>query len=165
MIFKDIIQACLSRRGIFTLTHIVEASGHERRVVRHYMERLEREKHIVRLSETAYPRRFTGGIRKEIHYTVRASLKDRLRTLDITLTYSESRDMIWRAIRHLKRFTKRELSILTGVNLNSVNSSTKLLQDAGYIKYVGKLIWVLCNDSGPQRPSIKETRKRGKRRH
>lgn len=165
MIFKDVVQACLARRGIFTLTHIVEATGIERRRVRHYLERLKCEGHIARLSETEFTRRLVGGIRKEIHYTVRASLRDRLHGLENIPVSSEARDRIWRAIRHMRRFTKRELAVVTGVKLNSVNSFTRLLQQAGYIKHSGDSIWVLLKDNGPQRPSIKETKKRGDRRN
>jgi hypothetical protein len=157
MIIRDVAIACKNRAGLFSLTNIVGATGYDRKQVRRALEKLEREGHIKRVSEAEYPLPgfSKGRPNKEPRYTPKISLTRRIaRTRDVRQK-NTLWDAIWRAVRHMRRFAKRDLAIITGASIENVRYFTKLLRAAGYIKVSEGNIWALTKDPGPKRPHTK----------
>jgi predicted ArsR family transcriptional regulator len=159
MIIRDVAKACLQRRGIFSLTNIVNTTNLSRNQVRRALEKLEREGHITRVSETESPLPgfSKGRPNKEPRYTPRASLAKRVASTDDVRQKNTLWDAMWRAIRHMRRFTKRDIAIISGASLENVRYFTKRLRAAGYIKPYDGSTWALVTDPGPKRPCIKST--------
>jgi hypothetical protein len=159
MIIRDVTKACLDRNGIFSLSSIVAASGHERVKVRRAMEKLEREGHVVRVaeSETPLPGPTRGRPIKESRYAARSSLKARLADMECVVQKETALDRIWRAIRQLRRFTRHGLMVTADASPENVRAYTMKLRRAGYVKLIDRDTWTLIKDPGPKRPNVKET--------
>jgi uncharacterized protein YjiS (DUF1127 family) len=158
MIIRDVSIACKKRAGLFSLTNIVNATGLDRKQVRRALEKLAREGHIKRVSEaeSPLPNFSKGRPNKEPRYTPKASLVRRIaRTIDVRQNDTQW-DAMWRAIRHLRRFTKRDLAIITGASFENVRFFTKRLRAAGFLKPYEGNVWALIKDPGPKRPCTKK---------
>ncbi len=159
MIILEVAKACLDRKGIFSLTNIIHTTGLSRKRVRRALEKLEREGHIKRVLETEspLPNFSKGRPNKEPRYTSKISLARRIaRTRDVRQNNTQW-DAIWRAARHLRRFTRRDLAMVTGASFENVRYFTKRLRAAGYLKPYGGNVWALIKDPGPKRPDTKNT--------
>jgi len=79
-----------------------------------------------------------------------------------------ARDRIWLAVRDMRRFTRRALIEATGCAKGAVADYVRLLCLAGYVAEAGQdgvlTIYELTNDPGPQRPVIRETIRRNRRK-
>ncbi|MEG6552663.1 hypothetical protein V6C53_20705, partial [Desulfocurvibacter africanus] len=87
----------------------------------------------------------------------------------LTGTKSDTaRDRMWASVRELRRFTRKDLSKATGCPKGAVADYVRLLCLAGLAVEVGRTgqeaIYELTGDPGPQRPVIRETIRRKRRK-
>lgn len=148
MIILEVAKACLDRKGIFSLTNIIHTTGLSRKRVRRALEKLEREGHIKRVSETEspLPNFSKGRPNKEPRYTPKISLAMRIaRARDVR--QNNQWDAIWRAARHLRLFTKRDGQSLPALPLRmSGTSPTHFVgnQRTAYVALAGLVLSPGC---------------------
>lgn len=68
-------------------------------------------------------------------------------------------DRVYKAVRILRTFTTRDISLYTGLSVKKITSVLIDFEKAGYVKRTGKkdrktVIWSLVKDD-PQRPTLK----------
>lgn len=143
-----------------TLEKVVKGADRPRKPVLRVMDRLVREGKLVEIGDDQEP---TGdGGRTPRNPTWEIIEKPVLvapRPKRVTV-----RDRMWRLIRARRRFTRRELSRLSGSTLGSCEDFTKLLEKAGYLRILPgrdghQKVYMLVKDPGPARPSVKEAKK------
>lgn len=67
-------------------------------------------------------------------------------------------DRLWQVIRAKRRFTRKDLRRMTGVNENYIGVYTRKLEAYEFIRVIGKdgpgKVYMLINDVGPKRPDF-----------
>jgi predicted transcriptional regulator len=168
---KTCIDVCIAKRGqFFTSKQIEEKTGLNRDPVRRALQRLVREGHLVRYQQERGTLTYKKGRPRiaSIVYLALPSLKDRKDSRDNFKFKNTAWDRMWKAIRVMKRFKKRDIVITAGVERENAGYFMKMLRRGRYLsvdKAGGRhAVWSLIDDVGPERPSLEEMRVRSKAR-
>lgn len=149
-----------SKRKKITLDQIIKGAGRPRKPVLRVMDRLVREGYAEEITngKDALAYGEVGPMRRNPTWKI---LKKPLSSRPTHPTKERNiRDRIWKTIRDLRRFTRKQLKRLTGSPVGSIQGYTKLLEHHGYIRQIGKdcreKVFLLVKNPGPTRPILKE---------
>ena len=168
---KACIDAVLARRGqFFTNVQIAEATGLDKGEVYRPLQRLVREGHVKRYHATDDTPTFKKGrpALGDVVYKALPSLKERAANGRDKKLPNAAWDRIWKAIRVLKRFKKKDLVVTSGAKEDNTVFFMKALSRAGIIRATKKgpsAEWRLIDDIGPERPAWGELKRRGDERN
>ncbi len=148
--------ACLSFKSQFyTLTQIVEASGIDRKIMRHKMWKLAKNGYVTVIKSYDMPPADRGRPYKEYWFR---NTKKLIPVLPLIARTDKQNgwDIMWKAVRALRRFTRDDLSRICGQTIENVTFFTKYYRKLGYMrpsKERGRaIVWTLTKDPGPARP-------------
>ena len=158
---KACIDACVARRGqFFTSKQIEEKTGLAIIPVRRALQRLVREGHLVRHQQERGTLTYKKGRPRiaSIVYLALPSLKDRKDSIGNFKFKNTAWDRMWKAVRVMKRFKKRDIIMTARVERENASYFMKMLRRGGYLS-VDKpsshyAVWTLIDDVGPERPSL-----------
>jgi Fic family protein len=154
------VDACVARKGqFFTMKTIMKETGLNRSQVRASLQKLEREDHLVLYRATRARATLKKGrpIIEDKVFLALPTLRERKAGREDFKQENTAWDGMWRALRVLKRFTKKDLVTTSGAESNNVSYFVKMLCRGGYLAKVGtqgrEAVYVLTEDPGPNRPS------------
>ena len=154
---QTVIRACLNfGTRYYTTSQIIEATGFKRDAVRHKLWKLESTGLITRIKcwEIPLPGFSKGRPTKVICYRNTKLLNKKARAP--RNCQDNSWDKMWKAMRVLRRFSRNDLAIICGLNIENVRYFTKVYRKLGYIRPLSEkgrgVVWVLIKDAGPRRP-------------
>jgi len=149
---KEIIAACKTfGTQIYTISQIAGITGIARPKVRYILRNLETKKVIIRFAEKTQHSSKKGRPWKEITYrnTKNLGIVERH-------TAENGWDVMWKAVRILRRFTRSDLAAICGQAITNVIAFTKRYCKSGHIRPNKKdgreVLWILIKDPGPKRP-------------
>lgn len=155
----------------FSLDRLVGVTGLDRKAVRRVMERLTRERLIIKVSQKpGYHKQdsiqieFHGG-RPPLAITYHvANRKKLIEKVAPKLKDGTAHDRMWRIIRAKGIFTISDLIILAEAKRENARWFAKMLRRAGIIapsKAAGHgVTWRLIKDVGPKRPYVTDQKRR-----
>jgi DNA-binding Lrp family transcriptional regulator len=161
--FKKIITELLKQdRKFFTLNQIVKDTGLKREAVRDVLIELCIDDYLKRIRRVIEPySKQKGPALQNVTYRIRRP-RDLIKR--ITPKYrseNNAGDRIWFIIRGLRKFTRRDLRVLTcdmkgqpTMSKETVRWYTKMLHRAGIIRQGARGEWALIKDVGPRRPYV-----------
>ncbi len=147
----------------FSLDQIVEVTGLNRIEVRRALEKLHREKLVLKIEKRTKPQEEYPRGRPVLEITYHVASQEKLQTrVAPKLKEGTTQDRIWSVIRNKSKmdghFTTHDIVILGEVKRESARWTLKMLRRAGFIvpsKARGRgTYWTLVKDPGPQRPYI-----------
>lgn len=153
---KAIIEFILKHRR-FYLADITDSMGVERRKALRILDKFKREGYLVEVKDERIPPAWSevGPPRRNPLFRVIGDISQRKSTRPMC-----DRDKIWRTIRYLRKATRSDLMRLTGCSLGTAERYTKLLENHGYVRCIGRRskekVWLLVKDPGPKKPYIEE---------
>jgi hypothetical protein len=165
---KIILELLRQDRKIFTLNQIVKITGLKREGVRDVLIDLCLGDYLKRIRKTIEPYLGEKGPPlQNVTYRVR---KPKILAQKIAPKFkgeNNACDRIWFIIRKRRKFTRRDLRVLTcdmkgqpTIAKETVRWFTKMLARAGIIKQTSRGEWILVKDVGPKRPYVGDQIKR-----
>jgi hypothetical protein len=156
----------------FTLDQVIEITGLDRAGIRRALERLSREKIVVKIEkkpgyikvENAYPYPEAKG-RPPLAITYRVKDRGKLTgRVAPKLKENTAQDKMWSVIRNKSRhdgsFTVRDVITLAEVKFENARWYIKMLRRGGIVQASGKCghgtSWTLIKDPGPRRPYVQK---------
>jgi len=154
---QAVINICLKfGTRYYTTSQIIEATGLKRDAVRHKLWKLESAGLITRVKcwETPLPGFSKGRPTKVICYRNTKLLNKKASAP--RNSKENGWDKMWKIIRALGRFTRNDLAIICGLNIDNVRYFTKVYRKLGYLRPLSErgrnVVWILIKDTGPKRP-------------
>lgn len=145
----------LEGRKRFGLDYAMSATGLDRRKALRVLNRLERAGFLKLVDQRKEPnayKEFGPHRRNPLYEVLKAPALHPTRQKKATT----ARDVLWRNIRRMRRFTFQSLADASGCTSASAQNFVKLLVRDGWVCQDGKearsKVFVIVNDPGPQRP-------------
>jgi CRP-like cAMP-binding protein len=155
----------LDGRRRFGLDYAMSATGLDRRKTLRVLNRLERDGFLKLLDERKEPNAYRefGPNRRNPLYQV---VKDPALHPTRQKKTATARDVLWRTIRRMRRFTFQGLAESSGCTPASAQGFVQLLARDGWVRQDGlegrRKVFVIVSDPGPQRPVTFEPKDGGR---
>lgn len=150
-------------RKSITLDQIIEGAERPRKPVLRVMDRLAKEGYLLETADSTIQRGYSQFGKDLRNPTWKILKKPLLVNFAPRPKKNALRDCMWRLIRARRRFTRRELSRLSGASQGSCGDYTKLLEKHGFLRVTGndghQKVFMLIKDPGPTRPATPEVKK------
>ncbi|MFW5490405.1 MAG: hypothetical protein ACNI3A_18610 [Desulfovibrio sp.] len=159
----SLVVLSLGEKKRFDLQYAMAASGLDRKKTLRVLNRLEREGFLKLVDETKLRKGFRefGPAKKNPMFQI---VKDPASRPTRQPKKEVGRDVLWRLIRRMRRFTYVSLTEASGCTHDSVQNFVRLLVRDGWVRQDGQvgrcLEFVIVNDPGPARPVTHEPKKR-----
>jgi len=147
-----------------TLDLLCNKTGIERKPALRILQKLEKEQLLRLQSVATKPLPYAQGGRRKKNpkwiLVCRVEYENRFRE---TSKDGPQRDKIWKLMRIRRTFTTPELSVIAGINIDTVRDYLKILEKNEVVKRLKRngagVVFQLVKDTGPKRPILEEIKK------